>query len=1032
MPASENIQPDLASYITLKLKRNQSEKLNGGTGSSTYLVPKPEWDVPSTVPYSNKFDPDTHLRNSFHWRPKQYALLGTFKTSLDFEDLQVKHYKWSHRKQWLHAGQSNDGVGSTINMERLPSRDLSPSNDRTVRDWGQSTWYDYEGKSQQSHSWEGTQSLPLLVASVVDYNETTGYEHTVYTRYERNSDGKVTEQITGYSIIDPSSSNSYNEITDFEYDYDSNGRLHEVKDSSGNLIKRITYNTSNQVELIKDFRDGSDSADTDYVYSGGKLEEVIYPTGLKVDIVYNGNSRVSSLIYKKSAGTTIGTESFTYSKGKVYTYTDLRGLQKTFTYDDLDRLTRITYPDTTYVNIQYDKLDVWKVTDRLGHLTEYTHNNMGWLTHVKDPNLDTTVYDYCTCGLLESHTTPLGEKTEYTYHPDGSLKDIDYPDVGPTVIYNYNYDSTINTINDGQVVTTFDYDDYRRRDKVEIPGGTLFEITEFYDEGLPKKVTAEGVEYYYTYDFQNRIREKYVETDGVSGNSSNDGKQEWIYNDKGLYQVKFSQTSSITRTTTYTRDEFGRTLTSHKDGVNQTTTYQYKPSGDLWKLTDPANHTTEWNYDTEGRLDWKKDQAGTTVLTYDWDANGNLTNRWSIAKGNTSYVYDDENKLTNINYSGSGASNVTYNYNEDDELVSMIDGIGTTTFTYKGTGQLESEDGPYVNDKITYSYNKGRRSGLTIDMPSGPDWVASYTYDSSGRLDDVVSPAGTFTYTYPISNNITRPASIDLPGSLKIEYGYHTETRRLQDTWLKYGTTIKNHHHYKHNLAGWKTEHKLPNGTTSILTHDAIGQLTKATSYNGTTYDYAYDDGWNLDYRKLNGSTEQFTTNNKNELTQVPAPGSVTPTYDTNGNMTYDGINGNYTYDAENRVTEAIWYDGTDYWKENYFYDGLSRIRYTWKYKDLVPGAGVWNYLGGKLYYYDGMVLLQERDINNTTINATYTYGKDVSGSINGAGGIGGILAADLGGTTAPWFNQSGGGTQYKFNQSIQELLDGGYIRKID
>ena len=47
---------------------------------------------------------------------------------------------------------------------------------------------------------------------------------------------------------------------------------------------------------------------------------------------------------------------------------------------------------------------------------------------------------------------------------------------------------------------------------------------------------------------------------------------------------------------------------------------------------------------------------------------------------------------------------------------------------------------------------------------------------------------------------------------------------------------------------------------------------------------------------------------------------------------------------------------------------------------------------------FDGMVFLQERDINNTTTNATYIYGKDVSGSINGAGGIGGILAADLGG----------------------------------
>jgi len=37
-----------------------------------------------------------------------------------------------------------------------------------------------------------------------------------------------------------------------------------------------------------------------------------------------------------------------------------------------------------------------------------------------------------------------------------------------------------------------------------------------------------------------------------------------------------------------------------------------------------------------------------------------------------------------------------------------------------------------------------------------------------------------------------------------------------------------------------------------------------------------------------------------------------------------------------------------------------------------------------------------------------------------------------LGGEIAPWFDQLGGGIQYKFNNTIQELLDGGYIRKVE
>ena len=35
------------------------------------------------------------------------------------------------------------------------------------------------------------------------------------------------------------------------------------------------------------------------------------------------------------------------------------------------------------------------------------------------------------------------------------------------------------------------------------------------------------------------------------------------------------------------------------------------------------------------------------------------------------------------------------------------------------------------------------------------------------------------------------------------------------------------------------------------------------------------------------------------------------------------------------------------------------------------------------------------------------------------------------GGKIAPWFDQTGGGTQYMFKQSISELLEQGIIRKV-
>src|SRR5438477_10312240 len=43
-------------------------------------------------------------------------------------------------------------------------------------------------------------------------------------------------------------------------------------------------------------------------------------------------------------------------------------------------------------------------------------------------------------------------------------------------------------------------------------------------------------------------------------------------------------------------------------------------------------------------------------------------------------------------------------------------------------------------------------------------------------------------------------------------------------------------------------------------------------------------------------------------------------------------------------------------------------------------------------YIYDGMVVIQERDANNLP-TVTYTRGRDLSGSLQSAGGIGGLLA---------------------------------------
>jgi RHS repeat-associated protein len=106
----------------------------------------------------------------------------------------------------------------------------------------------------------------------------------------------------------------------------------------------------------------------------------------------------------------------------------------------------------------------------------------------------------------------------------------------------------------------------------------------------------------------------------------------------------------------------------------------------------------------------------------------------------------------------------------------------------------------------------------------------------------------------------------------------------------------------------------------------------------------------------------------------------------TNYNSTYM----TYTYDDENRLTSALYYT---YWKSGFWYDGLGRLRtrieYYWN-------AGSWWTNTTTRYIYDGMRVIQERNEVNTP-QVSYTRGNDWSGSLEGAGGIGGLLARSHG-----------------------------------
>ncbi len=110
------------------------------------------------------------------------------------------------------------------------------------------------------------------------------------------------------------------------------------------------------------------------------------------------------------------TTSYTYNQyGQVLTSIDERGHVTNYAY----------YTDTTTA---HTKGDLWKVTNALGHVTEYTqYNPHGQVLQVLDPNGVATSYTYDLRQRMTS-VTQAGQLTQVDWWPTGLLKKVTQPD----------------------------------------------------------------------------------------------------------------------------------------------------------------------------------------------------------------------------------------------------------------------------------------------------------------------------------------------------------------------------------------------------------------------------------------------------------------------------------------------------------------------------------------------------------------------------------------------------------------------------
>jgi len=915
----------------------------------------PAAQVPTNTPIGTLENTNLWSRNSFHWSRLQTPTLS----STDVDYMVASDFLKARLRHWL--GEYPDGSSQlsmdTLSLERAYSPDGSAE--------GQKTWYDYPDKESGETGNKGTHILPGVVARVLPDGSTW------YQWLRRDSWGQPTNIVETYT-----QPNGAIGLRTNQFVYAANGLdlvLH-IGPQGEQVVSNYFGNTYHQVDASYDALDQA----TRYTYNGYRqLTSLKTPAGLTTTNLYFTSGDALNRLDKTIDLEINRTNAYTYAGDLVYSHTDERGLTVTNYWDGLSRLTGRKFPDGTTLSNRYTALDLTATKDRLGYWAYTGYNGIRQKLAETNAMGVITRYGLCDCGAVLSVTnawnTPAQMVIGFGYDLQGNRLYTYYPDA--TVTNWYDALQRVIITGDAWGYRWFGYNNQGLRTSITNTYGAE-QFTVFDLENRPLYVTdANGVTVTNTYDDLGRLRTRTYPDAGV---------EKFGYSARGL----IAYTNQLGYTNFYAYDEAQR-KTCETNANWEVIRYTNNAAGDLLALVDGKNQVTKWKYDSYGRVTNKLDQAGVEILRYTYDADSRLASRWSKQKGTTYYTNDAVGNLTKINHPAS--PDVTLAYDPLNRVTNMVDAAGTTKYTYTVGGQLYTEDGPFISDTVTNTYNNRLRVGLDLQQPTGV-WTNRFGYDAAKRLTNVTSQAGSFGYALGGSSSTsTQIKKLFLPNSSYITNTYDVNARLLSTKLLTSSSSILNSHSYSYNPGNQRTQQVFNAGSTVNYTYDPIGQLKVADSATASEdRGYQYDAAWNLHYRTNNTTPATFTVNSKNELTSSSAG------YDGNGNLT--NLSGpNFTvaaYDDENRLT-TIQY--APYWYSEFVYDGLGRLR---KRTDYATYAHT--YVGSTSYSYDGMRVIQERNQSNTP-TVSYTRGTDLSGSLEGAGGIGGLLARSDGYSAGNW-----------------------------
>ena len=428
-------------------------------------------------------------------------------------------------------------------------------------------------------------------------------------------------------------------------------------------------------------------------------------------------------------------------------YTNAMGENTYYTYDDNHRILtvtndeNVTYVTNTYMADSgaavYQSGRVRSQKDALGNTTTFTYKedekngNLTTVATTRNGNSKTTVTD--PYGNIISQTNEAGEKMTMTYDEDGNQTAVNLAN-GYSTTYTYdgngNMTAIRNSLMDGSIAeTVMTYDKDGNMLSMKNCNGESTQIT-YYENGQIHTVTDQN------------------------GNTTT-----YTYNDYG--QI-LSETDSAGRQITYQYVKGDLCQVEDKNG-NQTN-YTYNASGQVetTTVTDAVTgerYETQTLYDDMGRTESVLDQDGGATL-YEYDCNGNLTEKNEPTGETTRYQYDKNNQMiqeTVYDTAGEAVSVTKYTYTKTGLPKTVTDGLTGTVITYSydrvgnKTKEVETRKDTILSQK-EYAYDGGgnltRQTTVCLENAEENQTVESVYYPN-GKLDYTVDAAGVrTTYSY--------------------------------------------------------------------------------------------------------------------------------------------------------------------------------------------------------------------------------------------------------------------------------------------